>query len=91
MQAAEARGIPWIRLNNQSLIQLGYGKYQQRIQATVTGRTSHIAVELASDKEETNKLLSSLGFPVPKQELVQSADGAARAARRMGYPVVVKP
>ena len=91
VQAAEARGIPWIRLNNQSLVQLGYGKYQQRIQATVTGRTSHIAVELASDKEETNKLLSTLGLPVPKQELVQTADAAVRAARRMGYPVVVKP
>jgi cyanophycin synthetase len=89
--AAETRGIPWIRLNSQSLIQLGYGKYQQRIQATVTGRTSHIAVELASDKEETNKILSTLGLPVPKQELVQSADAAARAARRIGYPVVVKP
>jgi cyanophycin synthetase len=91
VHAAEVRGIPWIRLNNQSLVQLGYGKYQQRIQATVTGRTSHIAVELASDKEETNKLLSTLGLPVPKQELVQTVDAAARAARRMGYPVVVKP
>ena len=91
VHAAEERGIPWIRLNNQSLVQLGYGKYQQRIQATVTGRTSHIAVELASDKEETNKLLSTLGLPVPRQELVQTADAAARAARRIGYPVVVKP
>jgi cyanophycin synthetase len=91
VHAAESRGIPWIRLNSQSLIQLGYGKYQQRIQATITGRTSHIAVELASDKEETNKILSTLGLPVPKQELVQGADAAARAARRIGYPVVVKP
>ena len=91
VQAAEARDIPWIRLNSQSLIQLGYGRFQQRIQATVTGRTSHIAVELASDKEETNKILSMIGLPVPKQELVQSADAAARAARRIGYPVVVKP
>ncbi|MFN0097400.1 MAG: cyanophycin synthetase [Gemmatimonadaceae bacterium] len=91
VHAAEKRDIPWIRLNNQSLVQLGYGKYQQRIQATVTGRTSHIAVELASDKEETNKLLQTLGLPVPKQELVQSADAAARAAKRIGYPVVVKP
>ncbi|MBX9929237.1 MAG: cyanophycin synthetase [Gemmatimonadaceae bacterium] len=91
VKAAESRGIPWIRLNDQSLIQLGHGKYQQRIQATVTGRTPHISVELASDKEETNKLLAMLGLPVPKQELVQSADDAARAARRIGFPVVVKP
>ncbi|HMB56870.1 MAG TPA: ATP-grasp domain-containing protein [Arenimonas sp.] len=91
VHAAEERGIPWLRLNSQSLIQLGYGKYQQRIQATVTGKTSHIAVELASDKEETNKILGSLGLPVPKQELVQSEEQAKRAARRIGYPVVTKP
>ena len=91
VKAAEARGIPWFRLNDQSLVQLGQGKYQQRIQATVTGRTSHIAVELASDKEETNKILAALGLPVPRQELVQSEAGAVRAARRIGFPVVTKP
>ncbi|MFZ2507754.1 MAG: hypothetical protein WAW79_04680, partial [Steroidobacteraceae bacterium] len=57
VQAASKRGIPWLRLNDQSLIQLGHGRYQQRLQATVTGRTPHIAVELASDKEETNRIL----------------------------------
>ena len=91
VKAAEARDIPWLRLNDQSLVQLGHGKYQQRIQATVTGRTPHIAVELASDKEETNKILASLGLPVPKQELVQSEAQAVRAANRIGYPVVTKP
>ncbi len=91
VHAAEARDVPWLRLNEQSLVQLGYGKYQQRIQATITGRTSHIAVELASDKEETNKILANLGLPVPKQMLVQSADSAVRAAKRIGYPVVTKP
>src|SRR5204862_541091 len=91
VRAAEARGIPWLRLNDQSLIQLGYGKYQQRIRATVTGRTPHIAVELDSDKEETNKILASLGLPVPEQELVQSESQAVRAARRIGFPVVTKP
>ncbi|MEO6800265.1 MAG: cyanophycin synthetase [Rhodanobacter sp.] len=91
VRAAEERGIPWLRLNQQSLVQLGHGKYQQRIQATVTGKTSHIAVELAGDKEETNKIMASLGLPVPKQELVQSEEGALRAARRLGVPVVTKP
>jgi len=88
---AARRGIPWIRLNQFSLIQLGHGKYQKRIQATVTSHTPHIAVELASDKEETNRILASLGLPVPQQRLVQGEDGAAQAARRIGYPVVVKP
>src|SRR5271169_1994516 len=91
VRAAERHDIPWLRLNDQSLVQLGHGKYQQRIQATVTSRTSHIAVELASDKEETNKILATLGLPVPKQELVQSEGQAIRAAKRIGFPVVTKP
>ena len=91
VRAAEERGIPWLRMNDQSLIQLGYGKWQQRIQATVTGRTSYIAVELAGDKEETNKILAARGLPVPRQELVRSADRAVSAAKRLGYPVVTKP
>ena len=91
VRAAEERRIPWIRLNEQSLIQLGHGRFQQRIQATITSRTPHIAVELASDKEETNRILGNLGLPVPRQRLVQREDDAVAAAERIGYPVVVKP
>ncbi len=91
VKVATDRGIPWIRLNEYSLVQFGHGRWQQRIQATVTSRTPHIAVELASDKEETNRILATLGLPVPRQRLVQSEAEAVRAAREIGYPVVVKP
>ncbi len=91
VRAAVDRGIPWLRMNSQSLIQLGHGKYQQRIQATITGRTPYISVELASDKEETNKILASLGLPVPRQQLVNTQVDALKAARRLGGPVVLKP
>lgn len=91
VRAAEQRGIPWLRLNRFSLVQLGYGKYSQRIQATVTSQTRQIATDLASDKEETNRLLADLGLPVPRQALVYGEEEAVQAARRIGYPVVVKP
>ncbi|MGY0650907.1 cyanophycin synthetase [Luteimonas sp. A537] len=91
VRAAEERNIPWLRLNAQSLVQFGHGRYQQRIQATVTGRTSYIAVELASDKEETNKMLAALGLPVPRQLMAASQTDALKAARRLGGPVVLKP
>ncbi len=91
VDAAEARDIPWIRLNPYSLVQLGHGKHQQRIQATVTGKTHHIAVEIASDKEDTRTLLGALGLPVPEQRLIYGPDAAVDAAERIGYPVVVKP
>ncbi len=91
VRAAEQRGIPWIRLNRQSLVQFGHGRFQKRIQATTTSLTSNIAVELASDKEETNQILRDLGLPVPAQYLVQRARDAVRAAQRIGGPVVTKP
>ena len=85
VRAAESRGIPWLRLNDQSLVQLGHGKYQQRIQATVSGRTPHIAVELASDKEETNKILASLGLAgaAPGTRAERNAGRARREAHRL--------
>jgi len=92
VKAAQERDIPYMRLNNySSLIQLGHGRYQKRIQATITSETNYISVELASDKDETNKILTDLGLPVPRQLLVQNRDEAVRAAKRLGYPVVVKP
>lgn len=91
VRAAEDRDIPWIRLNEGSLVQFGHGKYQRRIQATVTSQTRHIAVEISCDKEDTHNLLNDLGLPVPQQRIVYSAAEAVRAAQLIGHPVVVKP
>ena len=91
VKAAEERDVPWLRLNNNSLVQFGHGKYQQRIQATITSQTKHIAVEISCDKEDTHNMLNDLGLPVPQQRLVYSPADAVRAAKRIGFPVVVKP
>jgi cyanophycin synthetase len=91
VRAAEERDIPWIRLNDRSLVQLGHGKFQRRIQATITSETRHTAVEIASDKRLTNQILADLGLPVPRQARVYDADEAVEEAEGLGYPVVVKP
>src|SRR5215510_4805435 len=91
VEEARRRDIPAIRLDTQSLVQLGWGKYQQRIRASVTGRTSNIAVETVSDKELTIKLLGDVGIPVPRHIVAKSADEAVAAAERLGYPLVTKP
>ncbi|HEX8583430.1 MAG TPA: cyanophycin synthetase [Allosphingosinicella sp.] len=88
---ATRRGIPVMRLDNQSLIQLGHGRFAKRIRASITGQTSFVATELASDKNMTKKLLDESGVPVPRGVVVRDADEAVRAARRLGYPLVVKP
>ncbi|ASG67609.1 cyanophycin synthetase [Francisella halioticida] len=91
VEAAKKRDIPYLRLNDHSLVQFGYGKYQQRIRATITGKTTSIAVDLSCDKEQTNTILSGLGLPMPKQRMVTSEEGALRAAKILGFPLVVKP
>jgi len=91
VRAAEARDIPWLRLNKYSLVQFGHGRHARRIQATITSETRHIAVEISCDKDETNRILADLGLPVPTQSLVYSADEAVKAAGRLGAPAVIKP
>ena len=91
VEAAAARGIPWLRLNRHSLVQFGHGTRQQRIQATITSETPHVAVEIAQDKDQTHRLLRDLGLPVPDQRVVRSAEEAVAAAAALGGPVVCKP
>lgn len=86
------REIPVIRLDpRRSLVQLGHGQHQRRIWATVTSVTSNIAVDTAANKELTNRLLHEVGIPVPRARTVRNVDQAVNEARRVGYPVVIKP
>jgi cyanophycin synthetase len=91
VDAAVARGIPYRRLTEGSLVQFGWGSKQRRIQAAEIDRTSAIAESIAQDKELTKKLLDAAGVPVPKGRPVNDAADAWAAAQEIGLPVVVKP
>ncbi|SNC59684.1 cyanophycin synthetase [Kytococcus aerolatus] len=88
---AESRDIPWLRLNSASFVQLGQGVHAQRIRATMTSRTSALAVDVAGDKSMTTTLLAGAGLPVPRSGTTRDAAEAVAVAERIGYPVVVKP
>ena len=91
VEEAVARNIPWIRLGKNSLVQLGYGVNQQRFQATITGNTSSIAVDIACNKELTKKMLDDAAIPVPTGDLVVDEEDLERVIRKIGYPIVLKP
>ena len=91
VEEAEARGIPWIRLNKYSLCQLGYGANQKRIQATVTSETSSIGVELACDKEDTKYLLEQAEVEVPRGDIIRRERSLEEACDYVGFPLVIKP
>ena len=88
---AVSRNIPYIRLNNQSLVQLGYGKNQVRFRATMTDKTSSIAVDLASNKDETKKMLTDAAIPVANGMCISEISEIETVISRVGFPLVFKP
>ena len=91
VEEAQNRDIPYIRLNEQSLVQLGYGVNQKRIQATTTVNTNMISVDIAGNKAATKKLLGDMGVPVPEGYRIRDIDELERTVERVGYPAVIKP
>ena len=86
VEEAVSRGIPYIRLNKHSLVMLGYGVNQTRIQATVSSTTSNIAVEIACDKEETKNLLDAASIPIPRGRIIYDEDDLEAAIKSINYP-----
>jgi cyanophycin synthetase len=91
VEEAKSRDIPWIRLGTNSLIQLGYGINQMRFQATITCKTSNIAVDIACNKEQTKKMLDAASIPVAKGSICVDEEDLAETIKSIGYPIVLKP
>ena len=88
---ARKRDIPYKRLDNRSLIMFGHGINQKKIRATIASTTSSIAVEIASDKELTRRLLSDHGIPFPKGVTLEEEEEIEKAIEEIGFSVVIKP
>lgn len=90
-EEAKKRGIPVTRLNDESLLQLGLGANQKRIQATIADSTSVIGLDIATDKKITKNLLANAGLPVPRGITAMNLNDALKAAKSIGYPIAIKP
>ncbi|HSN48713.1 MAG TPA: cyanophycin synthetase [Flavobacterium sp.] len=91
VQEAVRRNIPYTRLNSSSLIMLGQGCNQKIICASIASTTSSVAVDLASDKEDTRNLLSQSYIPVPEGILIDDITELEEAVAEIGFPLVTKP
>ncbi|MGB1452597.1 MAG: cyanophycin synthetase [Crocinitomicaceae bacterium] len=88
---AVSRDIPFLRLGRNSLIQLGAGVNQMRFQATITCKTSNIAVDIACNKEQTKKMLDDASIPVAKGDICYDEEDLKDTIDDIGYPIVIKP
>lgn len=91
VNAAVARGIPYRRLTEGSLVQFGWGAKQRRIWAAEVDSTGAVAESIAQDKDLSKRLLAAAGVPVPRGRPVQDVEDGWATAQQLGLPVVVKP
>jgi len=90
LEAAFNVKIPYLQLP-QGIFQYGYGRNSHWLDSTFTDSTSLLGARLARDKLSTLVMLEKAGLPVPEQKMVKSEAEAMEAARKIGFPVVIKP
>ncbi len=90
-EAALRRDVPVRRVAATSILELGHGQYMHRVQATLTDRSSAVAVDLAGDKQLCKDILAAQGIPVPRGHVVESAREAVAAQAALACQVAVKP
>jgi len=83
-------GIPqrWLP---ERILQLGWGERARLIRESETDATPRLSAVLASNKIATAVMLRAAEIPVPENAIARGPDAAAEVARRIGFPVVVKP
>ena len=91
LRTANEKGIPTFYLWEEGLMQYGYGNKQVRGVATTFDSDSHLDSDFTTRKDDCKAFLSTLGFPVPKGEIVGSREEALAAAKDISFPVAVKP
>jgi cyanophycin synthetase len=90
LAAANALDIPWRHVGG-NIYQFGWGSRSRWLDSSFTDQTPQLSAMAARDKRLCAKILRDFGLPVPNQMSVGTADQAVAAARKIGYPVVVKP
>lgn len=90
VQAAHALGMPWRGLVP-GVMAYGQGRSSRWLESSYTDHTPVLGTRLARDKFRTAQVLRQFGLPAPTHARADSAQQAVQQARRIGYPVVVKP
>jgi cyanophycin synthetase len=91
VEEAKRRNIPFLRLDEHNLIQLGTGKEQKKLRATITSDTNHIAIETSDNKYLTSLMLKDAGICVPETIPVDSVSDISNFLEQYKEGIVIKP
>jgi cyanophycin synthetase len=90
LRVAHRLDIPFLHLGA-GVYQLGWGNKGRRFDRSTVAMDSAMGGKLAQNKVWTAQLLRMAGLPAPEHGVVTTTEGAERIARRLGWPIVVKP
>ncbi len=90
LRVAHLLGIPFIHLGL-GIYQLGWGSKARRMDRSTTELDSAMGSVLSQNKVATASLLRMAGLPAPVHAVVGNEANALASAKKIGFPVVVKP
>lgn len=90
LQACSAINAPFRHLGD-GIYQLGWGARRQILSRSALDGDSAIGAEISTRKDKTACLLQHAGLPTTTHSLAQTLDDAIVTAKKLGFPVVIKP
>ena len=90
LRVAHSLGIPFAHLGL-GVYQLGWGSKARRLDRSTCELDSAIGSKLAQNKVSTANILRAAGLPAPVHGVVTTANDAISVAKKIGFPVVIKP
>ena len=90
LRVAHDLGIPFTHLGL-GVYQLGWGSKARRLDRSTCELDSAIGSKLTQNKVVTANLLRAAGLPSPVHEVVTTEMNAIAIAKKIGFPVVIKP
>jgi cyanophycin synthetase len=88
--AAYRNDIPFCHLGS-GIYQLGWGSKARIIDRSSLDLDSYLGANLTENKMKAVQMLHAAGMPAPNHYMVQTLKAAQEAAKKLGWPVVIKP
>ena len=90
LRTAHQQGIPFIHRAG-AMFQIGWGSKAIQIDRSSIGADAAMASVISNSKRLTAKILADAGLPAAKHINTNTLQAAREAAKKIGWPLVVKP
>lgn len=90
LKVSHSLGIPFLHLGL-GIYQIGWGSKAKKLDRSTCESDSAIGSRISQNKITTANILRRAGLPAPVHQVTSSEEYAVKIAKKIGFPVVVKP